>query len=160
MECQRKWASFGGNALLQRFGSSPLNNYRILIKQQFIFKEDGVTSPEGRKSLQCAGHWPFFTRHSSILDSSSENRRKTNRHWDHSNSSWTTGWICASSSCPIHKKKSKIQSVQLVRDEDEVEPSQQQEEEGPKIITQSLSLSELWDMQEDFSCQSNELLVI
>lgn len=41
----------------------------------------------------------------------------------------------------IQKKKFKIKSVQLVRDE--VEPSQQQEEEGPKIITQSLSLSEL-----------------
>lgn len=62
--------------VLRKFSASMVwkftpNNYRILIKQQYIVKEDGMTSPEGRKSLKCVGHWPFFTRHSSILDSPS-----------------------------------------------------------------------------------------
>lgn len=36
---------------------------------------------------------------------------------------------------PIQKKKSKTKSAHLVRDKEEVEPSQQEEEAGPEIIT-------------------------
>ncbi|KAJ7399935.1 hypothetical protein BTVI_110142 [Pitangus sulphuratus] len=60
---------------------------------------------------------------------------------------------------PIQKKKSKTKSVRLVRDEEKVGSSEQEEEAGPEIITQSLSLGELQDMQKDFSCQSGEPLV-
>ncbi|KAJ7419308.1 hypothetical protein BTVI_26046 [Pitangus sulphuratus] len=49
---------------------------------------------------------------------------------------------------PIQKKKSKTKSVLLVWDEEEVGPSKEEEEEGPEIITQSLSLGELQDMRD------------
>lgn len=59
----------------------------------------------------------------------------------------------------IQKKKSKTKSVHVVSDEKEAGPSQQEEETGPEIITQTLSLSELRDMQKDYSLQSGEPLV-
>lgn len=59
----------------------------------------------------------------------------------------------------IQKKKSKSKSVHVVSDEEEAGPSEQEEEAGPEIITQTLSLSELQDMQKDFSLQSGEPLV-
>ncbi|TRZ08156.1 hypothetical protein HGM15179_018949 [Zosterops borbonicus] len=40
---------------------------------------------------------------------------------------------------PIQKKKYKTKSVCIVRDKEEVGPSEQEEEAGPEIITQSLS---------------------
>ncbi|PKU27484.1 ubiquitin carboxyl-terminal hydrolase 4 [Limosa lapponica baueri] len=53
---------------------------------------------------------------------------------------------------PIQKKKHTKKSVRSVRDDDDPGPSSEQEEEvEPEIITQSLSLSELRDMQKDFS---------
>ncbi|GAB0184246.1 hypothetical protein GRJ2_000889900 [Grus japonensis] len=53
---------------------------------------------------------------------------------------------------PIHKKKYTKKSVRLVRDDDELGPSREQEEEPePEVITRSLSLSEPRDMRKDFS---------
>lgn len=46
-----------------------------------------------------------------------------------------------------------------MRDDEETGPSPQEEEAGPKMITQSLSLSKLQDMQKDCSHQSSEILV-
>lgn len=44
---------------------------------------------------------------------------------------------------PTQKKKSRTESVCIVRDKEEVELSQKEEEAGPEIITQFLSLGEL-----------------
>lgn len=47
---------------------------------------------------------------------------------------------------PIQKKKCKTKSVCIVKDEEEVGPSEQEEEAGTEIITQSLSPGELHDI--------------
>ncbi|GAB0208219.1 hypothetical protein GRJ2_003287600 [Grus japonensis] len=61
---------------------------------------------------------------------------------------------------PIHKKKYTKKSVRLVKDDDELGPSREQEEElEPEVITRSLSLSELRDMQKDFSCHPGEHII-
>ncbi|GAB0189163.1 hypothetical protein GRJ2_001381600 [Grus japonensis] len=61
---------------------------------------------------------------------------------------------------PIHKKKYTRKSVRLVRDDDELGPSREQEEEPePEVITRSLSLSELRDMQKDFSRLPGEHII-
>ena len=61
---------------------------------------------------------------------------------------------------PVQKKKQPKKSVPLVRDENEQVPSLEQEEEAePEIITQSPSLSELQDMQKDFSRLPGEHVV-
>lgn len=44
---------------------------------------------------------------------------------------------------PTQKKKSRTKSVCIVRDKEEVELLQNEEEAGPEIITQFLSLGEL-----------------
>lgn len=140
MERGRKWASFGENSLLQWFGSSPLNNYRILIKQQSIFKEEYVTTLEESKSLQlCWALAPLYqTQFSSRVPlGEQEENKQTCTETTQTAAEPEEKPVAAA---PVQKKKYKIKSVQLARDEEEVEPSQQQEEEGPKIITQSLSL--------------------
>ncbi|GAB0208850.1 hypothetical protein GRJ2_003350700 [Grus japonensis] len=51
-------------------------------------------------------------------------------------------------------------SVRLVKDDDELGPSREQEEEPePEVITQSLSLSELRDMWKDFSRLPGEHII-
>ena len=61
---------------------------------------------------------------------------------------------------PIEKKKYAKKSVQPVRDQSETGSSQEQEKEAElEIITQSLSLSELCDMQKDFSRHTGEHIV-
>ncbi|GAB0206822.1 hypothetical protein GRJ2_003147800 [Grus japonensis] len=61
---------------------------------------------------------------------------------------------------PIHKKKYTRKSVRLVKDDDELGPSREQEEEPePEVITRSLSLSELRDMRKDFSCLPGEHII-
>ncbi|GAB0210301.1 hypothetical protein GRJ2_003495900 [Grus japonensis] len=61
---------------------------------------------------------------------------------------------------PTHKKKYTRKSVRLVKDDDELGPSREQEEEPePEVITRSLSLSELRDMQKDFSCLPGEHII-
>ncbi|GAB0203419.1 hypothetical protein GRJ2_002807500 [Grus japonensis] len=60
----------------------------------------------------------------------------------------------------IHKKKYTKKSVCLVKDDDELGPSREQEEEPePEVITRSLSLSELRDMRKDFSCLPGEHII-
>ncbi|GAB0210356.1 hypothetical protein GRJ2_003501400 [Grus japonensis] len=61
---------------------------------------------------------------------------------------------------PIHKKKYTKKSVRLVKDDDELGPSREQEEEPePEVITRSLSLSELRDMRKDFSHLPGEHII-
>ncbi|GAB0208490.1 macrophage immunometabolism regulator, partial [Grus japonensis] len=61
---------------------------------------------------------------------------------------------------PIHKKKYTRKSVRLVKDDDELGPSREQEEEPePEVITRSLSLSELRDMRKDFSHLPGEHII-
>ncbi|GAB0176012.1 hypothetical protein GRJ2_000066400 [Grus japonensis] len=61
---------------------------------------------------------------------------------------------------PIHKKKYTRKSVRLVKDDDELGPSREQEEEPePEVITQSLSLSELRDVRKDFSRLPGEHII-
>ncbi|PKU29468.1 hypothetical protein llap_20228 [Limosa lapponica baueri] len=61
---------------------------------------------------------------------------------------------------PIQKKKYIKKSVRLVRDDDDPGSSREQEEEAePEIITRSLSLSKLRDMQKDFSRLPGEHVV-
>ncbi|XP_049650061.1 uncharacterized protein LOC126035473 isoform X1 [Accipiter gentilis] len=61
---------------------------------------------------------------------------------------------------PVQKKKHTKKSVRLARHEDEPGSLQEQEEEAePEIITRSLSMSELRDMQKDFSCHPGEHIV-
>ncbi|GAB0205214.1 hypothetical protein GRJ2_002987000 [Grus japonensis] len=61
---------------------------------------------------------------------------------------------------PIHKKKYTKKSVHLVRDDDELGPSREQEEEPePEVITRSLSLNELRDMRKDFSRLPGEHII-
>ncbi|KAK4807210.1 hypothetical protein QYF61_024330 [Mycteria americana] len=66
---------------------------------------------------------------------------------------------------PIHKKKSwKRKSACLERQDERVGPSQGEEEEEEELVnemetTQSLSLSELRDMQKDFSHRPGEQIV-
>lgn len=125
MERGRKWVSFGENSLLQWFGSSPLNNYRILIKQQSIFKEEYVTSPEGSKSLQVC--WALATLYQTQFSSrvhlgeQQENKQtdtETTQTADEPEEKPVPVAVA-----PIQKKKYKIKSVQLVKDEEEVETS-------------------------------------
>ncbi|PKU32055.1 ubiquitin carboxyl-terminal hydrolase 4 [Limosa lapponica baueri] len=61
---------------------------------------------------------------------------------------------------PIQKKKYTKKSVCLVRDGDDPGSSREQDEEAePEIVTRSLSLSELQDMQKDFSRLPGEHIV-
>ncbi|KAK4828822.1 hypothetical protein QYF61_000879 [Mycteria americana] len=66
---------------------------------------------------------------------------------------------------PIHKKKSwKRKSARLEREDEGAGPSQREEEEDEELInetetTRSLSLSELRDMQKDFSRHPGEHIV-
>ncbi|GAB0208869.1 hypothetical protein GRJ2_003352600 [Grus japonensis] len=61
---------------------------------------------------------------------------------------------------PTHKKKYTRKSVRLVKDDDELGPSREQEEEPePEVITRSLCLSELRDMRKDFSRLPGEHII-
>ncbi|GAB0177472.1 ubiquitin carboxyl-terminal hydrolase 4 [Grus japonensis] len=61
---------------------------------------------------------------------------------------------------PIHKQQYTRKSVCLVRDDDELGPSREQEEEPePEVITRSLLLSELRDMRKDFSHLPGEHII-
>ncbi|GAB0208328.1 hypothetical protein GRJ2_003298500 [Grus japonensis] len=61
---------------------------------------------------------------------------------------------------PIHKNKYTKKSVHSAKDDDEPGPSREQEEEPePEVITRSLSLSELRDMQKDFSRLPGEHII-
>ncbi|XP_074878635.1 uncharacterized protein LOC142028689 [Buteo buteo] len=61
---------------------------------------------------------------------------------------------------PVQKKKYTKKSVRLVKDEGEPGSSREQEEEAePEVITQSLSLSELRDMQKDFGRRIGEHII-
>ncbi|GAB0208627.1 hypothetical protein GRJ2_003328400 [Grus japonensis] len=61
---------------------------------------------------------------------------------------------------PVHKKKYTKKSVRLVKDDDELGPSREQEDEvEPEVIIQSLSLRELQDMRKDFSCLPEEHII-
>ncbi|TRZ09502.1 hypothetical protein HGM15179_017598 [Zosterops borbonicus] len=57
------------------------------------------------------------------------------------------------------KKKSKSKSVRVVTDEDAARPSQPAEETERKIIIRSLSLSELRDLQREFTRQTNKSIL-
>ncbi|RMC20552.1 hypothetical protein DUI87_01403 [Hirundo rustica rustica] len=57
------------------------------------------------------------------------------------------------------KKKSKSKSVRIVTDEDVAGPSHPAEETEPEIITRSLSLGELRDLQREFTRQTNESIL-
>ncbi|GAB0177466.1 ubiquitin carboxyl-terminal hydrolase 4 [Grus japonensis] len=61
---------------------------------------------------------------------------------------------------PIHKQQYTRKSVCLVRDDDELGPSREQEEEPePEVITRSLLLSELRYMRKDFSHLPGEHII-
>ncbi|XP_014739822.1 PREDICTED: uncharacterized protein LOC106857961 [Sturnus vulgaris] len=60
---------------------------------------------------------------------------------------------------PVQKKKSKSKSVHIVTDEDVAGPSHPAEETEPEIITRSLSLGELRDLQREFTRQTNESIL-
>ncbi|RMC19113.1 hypothetical protein DUI87_03717 [Hirundo rustica rustica] len=60
---------------------------------------------------------------------------------------------------PVQKKKSKNKSVRIVTDEDVAGPSHPAEETEPEIITRSLSLGELRDLQREFTDQTNESIL-
>ncbi|GAB0207631.1 ubiquitin carboxyl-terminal hydrolase 4 [Grus japonensis] len=61
---------------------------------------------------------------------------------------------------PIHKKKYTRKLVCLVKDDDELGPSREQEEEPePEVMTRSLSLSELRDRWKDFSRLPGEHII-
>ncbi|GAB0209210.1 hypothetical protein GRJ2_003386700 [Grus japonensis] len=61
---------------------------------------------------------------------------------------------------PIHKKKWTRKPTRLLKDDDELGPLREQEEETePEVITRSLSLSELRDMQKDFSRHPDEHII-
>ncbi|RMC05543.1 hypothetical protein DUI87_18739 [Hirundo rustica rustica] len=60
---------------------------------------------------------------------------------------------------PVQKKKSKSKSVRIVTDEDVAGPSHPAEETEPEIITCSLSLGELRDLQREFTRQTNESIL-
>ncbi|RMC16613.1 hypothetical protein DUI87_06550 [Hirundo rustica rustica] len=57
------------------------------------------------------------------------------------------------------QKKSKSKSVCIVTDEDVAGPSHPAEETEPEIITRSLSLGELRDLQREFTRQTNESIL-
>ncbi|TRZ10540.1 hypothetical protein HGM15179_016567 [Zosterops borbonicus] len=57
------------------------------------------------------------------------------------------------------KKKSRSKSVRVVTDENAARPSQPAEETKIKIITRSLSLGELCDLQKKFTRQTNESIL-
>ncbi|GAB0207306.1 hypothetical protein GRJ2_003196200 [Grus japonensis] len=68
--------------------------------------------------------------------------------------------LIAVSVTSTHKKKYTRKSVRLVKDDDEPGPSREQEEETePEVITRSLSLRELRDMQKDFSRLPGEHII-
>ncbi|RMC05571.1 hypothetical protein DUI87_18768 [Hirundo rustica rustica] len=60
---------------------------------------------------------------------------------------------------PVPKKKSKSKSVRIVTDEDVAGPSHPAEETEPEIITLSLSLGELRDLQREFTHQAKESIL-
>ncbi|XP_063276964.1 uncharacterized protein LOC134563090 [Prinia subflava] len=60
---------------------------------------------------------------------------------------------------PVQKKKTKRISVRIVTDEDVAGPSHPAEETEPEIITRSLSLGELHDLQSEFTCQTNKSIL-
>ncbi|RMB93711.1 hypothetical protein DUI87_29941 [Hirundo rustica rustica] len=60
---------------------------------------------------------------------------------------------------PVQKKKSKSKSVHIMTDEDVAGPSHPTEETEPEIITRSLSLGELRDLQREFTHQTNESIL-
>ncbi|KAM9590790.1 uncharacterized protein ACIBXB_005859 [Morphnus guianensis] len=61
---------------------------------------------------------------------------------------------------PVQKKEYTKKSVRLAKDEGEPGSSWEQEEEAePEVITQSLSLSELRDMQKDFGRRIGEHII-
>lgn len=141
------------------FGSSPLNNYRALIK---CLKENCCGSSREVQSYGMC--WTVATIYWTLLVFMQHPQREEEE-------SKATGTMAIQTAAYpqeqpvlravacIQKKKSKTKSVHVVSDEKEAGPSQQEEETGPEIITQTLSLSELRDMQKDFSLQSGEPLV-
>ncbi|TRZ20737.1 hypothetical protein HGM15179_006401 [Zosterops borbonicus] len=57
------------------------------------------------------------------------------------------------------KKKSRSKAVRVVTDEDAAGPLQPAEETEIEIITRSLSLGELRDLQREFTCQTNKSIL-
>ncbi|XP_066036397.1 uncharacterized protein [Chamaea fasciata] len=60
---------------------------------------------------------------------------------------------------PVQKKKSRSKSARIVTDEEVAGPLHSAEVAEPEIITRSLSLGELHDLQREFTRQTNESIL-
>ncbi|RMC20646.1 hypothetical protein DUI87_01498 [Hirundo rustica rustica] len=81
-------------------------------------------------------------------------------HWRQAFERQSCSWGCFCSGTWLHmKKKSKSKSVCIVTDEDVAGPLHPAEETEPEIITRSLSLGELCDLQREFTHQTNESIL-
>ncbi|GAB0206704.1 hypothetical protein GRJ2_003136000 [Grus japonensis] len=124
-------------------------------------------SPKRRHNfLHCAGPWPQSIKRCLIVDSTIQGERadpqalqlpKPLQQALQLPKPLQQALQPSQKINPYQKYTRKL--VHLVKDDDEPGPSREQEEPEPEVITRSLSLSELRDMQKDFSHLPGEHII-